>query len=83
MSVRLLIGDIWQVARQRVQESRRAADQRLRFRSLKKGEHFPATVDRGENGFGDFLADDQVFDGRRGETGNDYRRNRCVYRLPR
>ena len=73
MSVRLLIGDIWQVARQRVQESRKAVDQRLRFRSLKKGEHFPATVVRGENGFRDFLADNQVFDGRRGETGDDYR----------
>lgn len=47
--------------RRRIQESRRAADQTLRFKSLKKGKHFPATVDRGENGFGDFLADDQVF----------------------
>ena len=41
---------------------------RLRLKNLKKGGHFPATVDRGENGFGDFLADDQIFDGRRGET---------------
>lgn len=41
-------------------------DQRLKFKNLKKGGCFPATVDRGENGFRDFLADDQIFDGRRG-----------------
>lgn len=46
----------------------KSVDQRLKFKNLKKGGRFPATVDRGENGFGDFLADDQIFDGRRGET---------------